>query len=330
MGNACARRVPTPSGAEAPLVQATPHGRGGAAAATGAGAKSSGAALGGGDGRASWHIATANALNSMEQNHRVGLKQDGQKARLDEYLAEVLSFERRRRESTQAAAEVLQALCGPEVQLVKSTSVNGRLLFVVDGAVPEDVHGDLYQCLQTDAFRRTEFARPDTREFRHHVVEYIPEKLRRTDLFAVVDRLVKVLFPTQELEVYRMYTNAVMFGDAAFVHRDSSDSDHVTALVYPNPEWASELGGETVFYYEDNEIAEAVEPRAGRICLFHGNILHKGSPPSRLFWGSRYTTAFKFAPVEGAPPKQAGGAGGAGAAAGARGGLANGMGGTAG
>merc|ERR1712190_442274 len=95
-----------------------------------------------------------------------------------------------------------------------------------------------------------------------------------------------------------MYTNAVMYGDAAFVHRDSGDHDHVTAIVYPNPEWAPELGGETLFYAESGEIVEACEPRPGRICVFHGSIMHKGSPPGRLFWGARYTTAFKFQPLE--------------------------------
>merc|ERR1719401_3205914 len=103
------------------------------------------------------------------------------------------------------------------------------------------------------------------------------------------------------MQVYRMYTNSVMFGDAAFVHRDSCEPEHVTALVYPNPEWASELGGETIFYDESGEIVEAVEPRPGRLVIFRGCILHKGSPPSRLFWGARYTTAFKFAAEEQPP-----------------------------
>lgn len=52
-------------------------------------------------------------------------------------------------------------------------------------------------------------------------------------------------------KAYRIYTNAVLFGDVAFVHPDSCDAEHVTALFYSNPEWASEFGGETVFYDED-------------------------------------------------------------------------------
>merc|ERR1719440_825037 len=84
------------------------------------------------------------------------------------------------------------------------------------------------------------------------------------------------------------------------MHRDSDSGDHVTALLYPNlePEWRAEFGGETVFYDEDREIVDAVEPRPGRLCLFTGSILHKGSPPGRLVYESRFTTAFKFSPSE--------------------------------
>lgn len=215
----------------------------------------------------------------------------------EEVAEELRKVEKLKQEASLRGTKSLTRIFGPEASLVKCASVNSCLVFVVDGLVPEEVRDSLYECLQKDAFRRTEFARPDTQDFRHHVVEYSPDRLRRTELYAVVARLVSLLFPQDQLEAYRIYTNAVMYGDAAFVHRDANDSDHVTALVYPNPEWSSELGGETVFYDESGEAVVAVEPRPGRVCVFHGCIQHKGSPPSRLFWGSRYTTAFKFAPV---------------------------------
>lgn len=222
-----------------------------------------------------------------------------------EFTEEARALERRREECTERASASIRELFGSEARITKAVSVNGRLVFVVDGAVTEEVRAQLYECLQTDAFKRTEFARPDTREFRHHVVEYNVEKLRRTELFDVANRLVEALFVSGQdrpaLQVYRIYTNAIQFGDVGFVHRDSGESEHVTALFYPNPEWAPELGGETVFYDEGGEIVEAVEPRPGRLVLFRGCILHKGSVPTRLLWGSRYTTAFKFAPEE--PPE---------------------------
>lgn len=225
----------------------------------------------------------------------------GPAAALGELAAEAVAAEARREDALLRASEALRDVFGPAVQMVKATSVGGRMVYVVDGAMKDPVREHLYQCLQTDAFRRTEFARPDTQQFRHSIVEYSVDHMSRTDLFRIVCDLVELLFGSQQatpLQVYRIYTNAVMYGDAAFVHRDSCEPEHVTAIVYPNPDWAPELGGETLFYDEAGLIAEAVEPKPGRIVAFRGCVMHKGSPPSRLFWGSRFTTAFKFAPPD--------------------------------
>jgi len=194
----------------------------------------------------------------------------------------------------------LRATFGKAARLAQLTSVDGRLIVAIDGIMPVDEVDEFFRCLQGDAFRCTEFARPDTREFRHHVTEYNVPRFRQTPIFAAINEATQLFFPPRDadsrLEVYRAYTNAVLYGDVGFVHQDSNNDDHVTALLYPNPEWSSELGGETVFYAADGEIAAAIEPRPGRLVLFHGIIPHKGSPPSRLFFGTRYTTAFKFAP----------------------------------
>jgi len=210
------------------------------------------------------------------------------------------AVEDQRLEMVRNADEVLRDVLGPEAKLTKMTSVDGRLIVVVDNAIPVELLESFYGCLQGDAFRRTEFARPDTREFRHHITEYNPDALRHTRLSTIATNVTRACFGrgSSQLEMYRVYTNAVLYGDVAFVHRDSNDHEHVTLLLYPNPEWASELGGETLFYDEHGEIVEAVEPKPGRLCAFHGSIPHKGSPPSRLFFGSRYTTAFKYGPEE--------------------------------
>lgn len=196
-----------------------------------------------------------------------------------------------------------------EAAVVKLTAIGQRHIVVIDNALEAGTIQNLYGCLLHDGFRRTEFARPDTRQYKHSVTEYRPETLMTTPLSRTVRTLTKICFarPVGEpLEPYRMYTNGVLFGDVAFVHRDSSDHTNVTVLVYPNPEWRPEFGGETMFYDEGGEIIETVEPREGRIVLFHGSILHKGSAPGRLFHDTRYTTAFKFSPEDlpQAPPRQ--------------------------
>jgi len=218
---------------------------------------------------------------------------------LVECMKRARESELHRIETTKLASAAASQLLGESARVVKLSTVNGRLLAVVDGAVPMDTLETFYNCVQGDNFTRTEFARRETREFRHHVTEYRPSTMRRTPLYADIERVVRAFFPRQhepQLNLYRAYTNAVMYGDVAFPHRDSEDNDHVTVIMYPNPEWSSEFGGETMFYDEQGEIVDTVEPKLGRLVLFAGSILHKGSPPGRLFFGARYTAAFKFSP----------------------------------
>lgn len=218
-----------------------------------------------------------------------------------ECVHEASALDKRRIEMLERATQAIrsQSRGFAEAVVAKMTAVGQRQIVVIDNAVKPDTVRNLYGCLVGDHFKRTEFARPDTRQFRHHITEYNVDSLRNTELTKVVRALARICFPRpigDPLESYRMYTNAVHFGDVAFVHRDASDNTNVTVIVYPNPEWRPEYGGETMFYDESGEIIECIEPREGRVVLFHGSILHKGSPPGRLFHESRYTTAFKFSP----------------------------------
>eukprot|EP00928_Gymnodinium_smaydae_P025013 TRINITY_DN20067_c0_g2_i1.p1 TRINITY_DN20067_c0_g2~~TRINITY_DN20067_c0_g2_i1.p1 ORF type:complete len:337 (+),score=79.65 TRINITY_DN20067_c0_g2_i1:649-1659(+) len=234
---------------------------------------------------------------------------DGASPGLAKLFREEARLEELRELNRQRAQEALRRQM-PQARLTKARTIDGQALLVVDNAFQDRVLSELFECLEADAFQRTEFARPDTREYRHHLVEYSVGKLAQTPLYSIVDKLVQAFWPPAEgcnpQQAYRIYTNAVMFGDVGFTHRDSSERGHVTAIVYSNPEWRHEFGGETMFYYETGEVADAVSPMPGRVCLFEGHIQHRGSPPSRLFWGSRYTTAFKFAPAPAAPRQQVG------------------------
>lgn len=232
-----------------------------------------------------------------------GLQMDSVSAPFMECVFEGRDLEKRHLAMLERATEALRNHSPHFASAVvsKLTVYGQRHIVVVDHCVKPNTVRELFHCLCGDHFKRTEFARPDTREFKHHITEYKPESLRSSDLSKTLGELAKLCFPRpvgDPLEAYRMYTNAVHFGDVAFVHRDASDHDNVTVLVYPNPTWRPEFGGETMFYDEDGEIICCIEPREGRVVLFHGSILHKGSPPGRLYHDSRYTTAFKFAPME--------------------------------
>eukprot|EP00966_Prymnesium_polylepis_P044621 1034147-Prymnesium_polylepis.1 len=83
------------------------------------------------------------------------------------------------------------------------------------------------------------------------------------------------------------------FGDVSYIHRDGGP-ENVTSLLYANEDWAAEWSGETCFFSDASELREAVLPAPGRLLMFVASIQHVGRPPSRLFWGHRYTLAIKF------------------------------------
>ena len=70
------------------------------------------------------------------------------------------------------------------------------------------------------------------------------------------------------------------------MHRDSCDSKSLTALVYPNPDWAPELGGETTFYDE----------RGGEVTLgqYEGINIPKGAFYRYLNTGDRNLFLLRF------------------------------------
>lgn len=107
------------------------------------------------------------------------------------------------------------------------------------------------------------------------------------------------------------YINGMSFGDEGYAHVDSDVSDNsVTCIIYLNPAWHSQWGGETVFYsgeyveyfsddwYYEHEIVKSVLPRYGRIILFEGHIPHSVRPLSKKCLIQRRTFMFKLINVD--------------------------------
>ena len=98
---------------------------------------------------------------------------------------------------------------------------------------------------------------------------------------------------------YLVHRSCVCLVAVSHVHRDASgerEEQCVTALMYPNAEWDSSWSGETVFFNEADLVKLAVMPKPGRLVLFVSSMKHVGRPPSRLFFGQRFTMAVKFVP----------------------------------
>eukprot|EP00928_Gymnodinium_smaydae_P087632 TRINITY_DN71874_c0_g1_i1.p2 TRINITY_DN71874_c0_g1~~TRINITY_DN71874_c0_g1_i1.p2 ORF type:complete len:291 (-),score=45.95 TRINITY_DN71874_c0_g1_i1:98-886(-) len=209
--------------------------------------------------------------------------------------------ERALAQNLEAASKVVQeALEAPDARVVRLSCVDGRLICVVDNALPDSNRQKLFEYLERSPFSRTMYAKMADIEHRHYVCRHPVAQLEGSPIMRAGLRLATLFFPDLgPLVCNRAYTNSRFFGDVGFVHRDADTSDTVTALYYPNPEWRPELGGETCFYDERGVVVESVEPKPGRFAIFCGSIQHRGSPPGRLLEGPRFTTAFKLSAANG-------------------------------
>lgn len=226
----------------------------------------------------------------------------------------VARIEKERNEAMTAASAAVGEVV-PGARVSKLSTVDGRLLVVLDDAIDaSDVDSARFALEHRAAFRRTERSVAEHPEVTHGVTEHDAEAFCATPLYRRIERLVTLFFSDRGFEPNRIYTNAMTFGDAAFMHRDAErvrrgEADNVTALLYPPEKWDTSLAGETIFFSEANDAIDAVLPRPGRLLLFTASIQHCGRPPSRLYWGQRFTLAIKFAargPLEGGSDEEEG------------------------
>lgn len=81
----------------------------------------------------------------------------------------------------------------------------------------------------------------------------------------------------------RVYANGHTYGGGGDIHLDNApDPSLWTFVYYAHRRWEPNWGGETLIMDDDGvEIAEAVQPRPGRVSWFRGDNPHCARPPSR-------------------------------------------------
>jgi SM-20-related protein len=99
----------------------------------------------------------------------------------------------------------------------------------------------------------------------------------------------------------RAYINGYTYGTDGYLHRDDSFFDSLGAespyaesvIIYLNPTWNADWGGETVVMTEGKEIDNAVLPKFGRMLVFDGKRWHGSRPLSRMCHELRTVLVFK-------------------------------------
>ena len=117
------------------------------------------------------------------------------------------------------------------------------------------------------------------------------DDLVNSGLISSIEHIATALNTT--IHVGHQYINHYSLMTNVAKHVDSSFSDCMTILVFPNKYWNSEWGGEIAFYSEKTEQHTLVEYKPGRIILFDSRIAHKVLPMNQLAKKDRYSIAIK-------------------------------------
>ena len=180
----------------------------------------------------------------------------------------------------------------------RSARVDGRKISVYDNLLPPEELKKMSDGFNNSAFTRSESARPDTRQFKHWVVNIPVDAARKMPIYRATMAAVTDHAPEKRWNMYRSYCNYASFGDMLFTHTDClPDSEELTALWYVCTDWDLEWGGETLFFSENGDAEFVASPRPGRLVVFDGAIRHVGRPPNKVCLSPRYTFAMKLEPL---------------------------------
>jgi Rps23 Pro-64 3,4-dihydroxylase Tpa1-like proline 4-hydroxylase len=117
------------------------------------------------------------------------------------------------------------------------------------------------------------------------------DDLIKSNLIPSIERIATTLNTT--VHVGHHYINHYSLMTNVAKHVDSSFSDFMTILVFPNKYWNREWGGEIAFYSEKSEQHTLVEYKPGRIIVFDSRIAHKVLPMNQSAKKDRYSIAIK-------------------------------------
>lgn len=169
---------------------------------------------------------------------------------------------------------------------------NGRRIYVLDGALREELTTVLCEQLQSLPYELNDVDRLDTAHVRHLVHTFDPHLLANGSAFRKIAALAREVLAADGLGaggVRRGYVNMNLHGDFQYAH---ADGDVWTVLLFGNTRWEPDWLGELMFH--DSVYIHAVTPKPGRIVIFDGLIMHRGGAPSKLCSDPRLTLVLKL------------------------------------
>jgi SM-20-related protein len=172
---------------------------------------------------------------------------------------------------------------------IKAATVSGREIFVCDHFIEQTTVTAIDEYLRTLKYSRSEASLEGMAPTASSAE--VPGVPLMADFVAQMGQAAQEMFPAERFRPQRAYINHSIYGDTYHMHRDLSD---VTVLYYANLDWETDWGGETIYFDDDGDAQIVVSPHAGRLVVARGNILHRGTVPTRDCPQPRFTIAYKL------------------------------------
>ena len=185
---------------------------------------------------------------------------------------------------------------GGEVKIVElAVGRPPRRLIVADGLVDGEAAEAIYAHVRDLPFTLSDSDRPDTNRFKHFKHDFEIDPAQGDALMQMLAGKAREVMASLGIacgNLYRIYANLNLYGDFQFAHHDG---DGWTALLFANPEWGEDWGGEILFHdAPGTPFAYAIAPRPRGMLIVDGLITHRGGVPSKFCHLPRITLAIKF------------------------------------
>jgi Rps23 Pro-64 3,4-dihydroxylase Tpa1-like proline 4-hydroxylase len=162
---------------------------------------------------------------------------------------------------------------------------------VVDGLFNQIDISIINRSFKTFSYKQGHKSKMDQEAYDTSFVHYYDNKKVKEMSFykKVIGYLNAELNYSVELE--KCYVHSYGMDQKTKIHADNTTP---TVLLYCNPQWETNWGGETIIYDTDDEIKKVVIPKCGRLIVFDGNTMHSGRSTTIKAPDRRYAIVFKF------------------------------------
>ncbi len=168
-------------------------------------------------------------------------------------------------------------------------------LLVFDNLLTTQDLSNLHDALLQAGYTKSAYDRTDTFDIRHWSTDIDLEIAEAMPVYEPTISALETFRPENTYKLYSAYVKASSYGDMLYSHFDCEPAaGNVTATWFICKKWSHEWGGESLFFDDSKDARAVVSPRAGRLAVFDGDILHVDRAPNRICFSARYTLTLKF------------------------------------